>query len=492
MENGFGSAFVNIFYQGKLLSDNVDSFKYCSSEKDGDDCTIILRFDNRNAADSPAFQEDTEWQVAWGWIASKRKSFKKTLIIYELLWAFDNDNIQLTVSLNAAGYSTKQRTSKQVYTNTSMVEILHNTGKIHGLKTSVWIKGPDGNPIQTITSDELIAEMKRLKAKDPHFFDAPSGASHEYPENLVNGINFRNYDNISQGNKTDKQLLDELGQKQPGGQFNLEATDDELNLKPRNFNQAPIRSYSFADTDGELISFEPESKNKSKNGSGVNLNYDGWDPVTKTYYTGDANVLTDTEKKTLAKYEKEFYNISSSPDDKIVSFLATTKQGSMGADASNRVQLVGTPVTVLDRKKALANTIKYFDPTFFNKGVNDPTATNPSDSLDFANGLRDEANLKMNPGKVEVIGEASLMQGKIITVLGVSKKYSGNYYITKADHDIKKGHYMTTLEVVRQGHNIKTSSAYLPSSETGKTINKTIGSPVGSSKTRILGKSGNP
>lgn len=519
MDNGYGAAYISAFFGTVQLQDHIESFKYTSSEDDDDNCEINFKTDDRNAPDRPEFQEGVVWTVIWGYIGGKVSHVRK-VYCYEVKWEFDDQNILLTISFHDKGVTLKQRSSKKLHTNTSLIDILHDAGKVHGIKTSIELPGANGQPpIKIFTTDELQASLKAFAAQQTALQaenKALFGTTDSELENQVSIApainlgtendnraawramfeNFGMYPSIAQGNKTDKQLMDELGKRQPGGQFIIDTTDDEATAKKRDFNQKPIRSWTWANGDGELPVFQPESKGTSKDGSSINLNYDGWDKENKTYFNGDSNVaaLTDKSKETLAKFEKQFKAIEWVDPKKILGFTAVTLEANLSADATNRVQIIPQPITILNKQTALANTIKAFgDPNGVTKAFNDPTSNSPDVTLDHADNLRDEAELKNNPGYIEAFGDPGIMKGKIITILGVSKKYAGNYYITKIDHIIGDGKaYMIHADIVRQGHNTKTNNNYLSNRQTRKTLNKTIGASGSTSKTKTLSITTNP
>lgn len=516
MQDGYGAPFVSCYYKNILIQDRVESFKYSSSEDDGEDCEVNIRLDNPSLLDLPQYQEGVQWKIIWGYIGGK-KSHPRKVYCYEVKPEFDDQNILLTISFNEKGISLKQRASKQIHTNTNIVEILHKAGKTHGLKTSIEVLDNKGNPIKIITSDELIKNMKDLAekkaardAEDTTLFGSTDDdllqrwqdgnivdpSAREGLKNLLAGIGL--YHNIAQGNKTDKQLLDELGKRQPGGQYILDTTDDEATLKQRNFNQKPVRSYSYGLKDGELQAFQPESKGKSKKGSSTNINYGGWDAVNKTYYNGDTNAsneptpLSAKTKATLAKYQAQYDKLNQAGDDsKVLGFTTVRLESSLRSDATRRVQILPQPITILDKKTALKKTIDFFNnPDGNSKPIDDPTSSSPGDSLGHASNLRDEAELKMNPGYFEAVGDPDVLKGKIITFLGVSKKYSGNYYITKIEHVIDgQKPYMIHGDLVRQGHNIKTNNQY---KNTLKLINTKIGANSTKTRTKQIPVKTNP
>jgi hypothetical protein len=66
--------------------------------------------------------------------------------------------------------------------------------------------------------------------------------------------------------------------------------------------------------------------------------------------------------------------------------------------------------------------------------------------------------------------------GIIVTVLGVGKKHSGNYYVTKSTHVIEKGSgYELELEAAKHGHNIISNEDYIQADQIGRDVNKQVG-----------------
>lgn len=554
MENGYSANFITAFYGNQPIQERIESFKYTSSEDDEDTCEITIEADDRNAPDLPEYQEGAVWTVIWGFIKGAKSHVRK-IYLSEVKWEFTDQKLIVNITFYEKGLTLKQRNAKSLFNDTNIIDILHNAGKVHGLKTTVEIPGVNGGPpIKIITTDELQKSLKAFAAQqklkqeqeiqlfgntNASLIDNPSGGfagiqietqgsglnftvglsgfgsvKHNVGINIpgqtnITGIdqelvfrelirNFGMYANIAQGNKTDKQLLDELGKRQPGGQFILDTTDDEATLKKRNFNQKPIRTYTWANGNGELQSFEPESKGKSKDGTSINMNYDGWDKTNKTYFNGDANVtnpsLTEKQKETLAKFQKQYDAIKFTDPTKILGYKAITLEAGLKADATNRVQIIRTPVTMLNKQTALKNTIEAFtDPNGMNKSINDPTSNSPIDAGAYADNLRDEANLKNNPGYFEAFGDPIIMKGKIITILAVSKKYSGNYYITSIEHSMGDAKpYMIRANIVRQGHNIKTNDHFIANTEAGIILNKSIGNLGPAEKNKTLSIKTNP
>lgn len=553
MELGYGAPFINIFFNGQLMIDHCEKFTYISAEDKGDSCDITLVFDQRNIPDLPQYQERAAWTVLWGLLGGN-KSRKRKVYINEVKWEFSDQDVKGTFKLLPKAQTTKQVATAKVYENTSIVDVLHDVGVRHGLLTYVELPGEykvgtdspnkkgilspvfnDGDdfsfidkatqlkrinsqPIKVLTTDEMVSAIKDAAKRksdsdstDISLFGSTTqdlideqgvfgaeGGAFSVSGTVIDRNNLKNmiqsfdlYGNIAQGNKTDKQLLDELAKRQPNGPYVVDADDDDLTLKRRNFDKKPYRAYEYG-VDGELLQFTHESKSRSKDGTSVNMNFGGWDKNNKTYFNGDANALNDNQSKTLAKYQKDLEVLNALPDQKVVDFTKISKEFNLAYDGTNVVKPnITIPIRVLDKKAIVTGQINsLLDPTGQNAVLNDPTTGSPAEGFQNAANARDEAELKNNPGSADLVLDPLIEKGMVITFKGVSKKYSGNYYVTEAKHEINgKDDAMLTIEIVRQGHNIRTNSSYKGAKEIGKTTNTETGSDDGDSTKTLTTRS---
>lgn len=565
MKDGTGAPYVKFFFQGKEIQERVESFKYKHSEEDDECCEVNIRRDDRNAPDLPEFQEGAQWSVLWGYIGGNQSRVHK-IYLQELKWDFDDQNILLTASFTERAQSLKQRSTSKVYVKTSILEILHDMAKVHGLTPYVEIPGqftkPKQNPytgshpadtkdidtnnkswqpkqitikkepLKIEITDSVVAIMKSYAEKqvaqkelDTSLFGADSadirqaqspasGAQVPIPsqsnqrEDIRNLLtSFNTYANIPQANRSDKQLLNELVRRQPDGPFFIDSHDDVVILKRRHFDKPSHRSFYWADTKGELLAFQPESKNRSKKGTSVAVTYQGYDKLGKTFFKTSTDANNESAQNTLAKTQeiptdlngfkifKETPNPSNNSSSlaanlelwNAIAFDPSNSRGLLNRgqfdtrhDATNVVKVFPAYINTLTGKDVLHDDLQRMPaPLTNNVVVTDPTATNPSDALTNAGNNRRGGELKNNPGYIEIIGDPTIEKGQIITILGVSKKYSGNYYIKTVTHDVD-GYksYITRCDIVRQGVNIKTKTG-VTASETGKTVNTTVGEPDG-------------
>lgn len=140
----------------------------------------------------------------------------------------------------------------------------------------------------------------------------------------------------------------------------------------------------------------------------------------------------------------------------------------------NKPEVGKDKVVVTDQVVVPFREINTANKSFFEEGFNktaiDETAVKligKSTAIDFskaehtvednakdahAAGSNDQAKkaLEMEPAKLKVVGDPLLESGVILTVNGIAKKYSGNYYVIECTHDVLRGSgYLVTMELKR-------------------------------------------
>lgn len=108
--------------------------------------------------------------------------------------------------------------------------------------------------------------------------------------------------------------------------------------------------------------------------------------------------------------------------------------------------------------------------------MHDPTARTDSDAYKKAYNALEDSNLQMNAATGHFWGDINHETGIIITVLGLGKRYSSNYYIIKSTHTLESnGGYTVSDEFCTQGSNVKMANNNKNLIETNRFINKEIG-----------------
>lgn len=313
------------------------------------------------------------------------------------------------------------------------------------------------------------------------------------------------YPFLAQGNKTDKQFLTELGMKETGGPFIAETRDDELIIRRRDWNKKPYRTYEYGGTTGELLDYKTDPKDRNRKQSSRNMTFGSWDPLNKRYFEGNSNNVNDTTRATIAKYQKLFDNyrelVKKFPDA-IVGFRnASDEVGSNRGFVSGNI--VGTsaisdetrvlkniriPIYAIDKLKVLEGTVNQLKGIAPNKKIVDPNNDTIGDAYQQASNLRNQSDLKRHPITATVYGDVGLWPGEIVTITGVGKKYSGNHYITRADHVVSCSRgYLVSLEMARKGTNISSDpTTDISSTELGKNVNTQMGPAQSGGGTRTI------
>ncbi len=471
MKNGYGSPYVEVHTSLGKVVENVTEFTYNYSQEGDDTCQITLEAagDDVTLPDKPEFQEGVILKVLWGYIGSE-VSKSRTVVIRNTKAHYAENKISLDLLCTNRASLLKHTSSKKVRKG-NVKDIADEITKDTGIQVTVVASG--GQP--TFTEGALGGGKNRLE------------------EGL------RVYPQLPQAGRSDYQLLEHAAENDPAGPLELIGRDNEIIIQRRNLNQKPIRSYTYGDTTGLLMNFTPESKNLSRQSSSMNTSVSGINPSNKTEFEGDVNNLNNPDAKlgaevdTPPRYIKSDGNTalatgsSSKPVTKgsTIKPAGTTKVPN-NAESKNRLpppELQATVTSSLGQPTFTEGALgggknrleegKY-PPIDYNKtehSVEDDIA----DAIARAVHDQSMAALKKNPAELEVVGDPLLESGKVITILNVSTKYSGNYYIESCEHTIVFGQpYTCNMKLSKNatGNTGSTSPLKTPASEP---INNQIG-----------------
>lgn len=485
-----GGVFLSIKFEGKEINDFAERFQYVYAEEGNDECTITFNSLLSTAPDKKCYQENATLVVTWGYLGGKTTTRKVT--VQEPKWSFDKNGRKLQLVCTEKGITTKQKKSKAVYKDKSLPEIAKEVGEKQGLKVIMEIPTNPKNP------KEKAAILDLRKGLQQYELMQKSRSSYlpKFPKK-----------NIPQANKTDAQMLRELGNREADGQWIAETRDDTIKIKKRDYNKAPYRAYIYAGGSGELFSFEPESKNRSKLGAAVNSMVSSWNAAKKQFSQTQANMLTENNKKYLTKYLKSIglvpakYTIQGKKaNDKAIEqtatrVLAQDTYGKNNKVVKNASDVVGNTLMTkssFGQRGAKGSASDNTSNRIYTKipvtgeqllaGVKKAQNTVTDSKHDVTgdggqgNNNRDKSNLKNNPASALVWGDPGLECGQIITMRNVGKKYGGNYYLLKSTHTLEpEGGYTCSLELARQGHNTKAGDNEQSVKRANKAINTEIG-----------------
>jgi len=543
---GYGAAFVRLYFKDTELSAQVSRFDYEYYEEGDDVCKLEIKLEDRNSPDKPEWQEKSQLKVLWGYIGGDSRTRK--IYIQQIAWSFEKDGITAKIEATEKAVSMKYQDSQEVHKNISLLGLAHKFAKKHDLKALLEVNNfgsleflAPGDRVEPLSqylirnrnlitqrdkrvasgkfsltipiTDELIKQTTKedlTTLRD--FLGGFSGSTHvktQYDIDQEKGnrvpqrlSDFGTQQNAPQANKTDAQFLSEAAMKAPGGPWIVDTRDDELIIKKRNFRQPPYKSYNFGGDEGNIIEFTPVSKNRSRAAKAMNIGFQNWDPALKSVVTGNANAANGYSEEELSQYVQVYKFYKNAQDHKlgnltigdlVPKLLPSINRFNFNAGADNTANFSNTPLyrlqNVNTRVEALKGAIEDYTQNLYNNTFN-PSAKNAVDAYNQANNLRKSNELKLNPATATMVGDPNLIVGILITIMGVSQKYSSNYYVIKATHSIVPGTgYMVNLEMATQGVNVKASKNHQKSKGS---INKLIGPDQGTITTKKIPTKRNP
>lgn len=231
---------------------------------------------------------------------------------------------------------------------------------------------------------------------------------------------------IPQGNKTYFEFIKRLAIKEG---FIFFVKDDTIIFKKRDLSEKSIKLYEYNNGNGIVKSFFPEYEDS---GSSNKVSSNGIDSDT-----GD------------------IFNLSSEPEE--------TNETGLG-------------------KKLLKFDIfgKLLGETSESGGINIPPETNENEIKKQTDKQTDDSVLNNMKAKLDIELDTSVNVEDIITVNGVAKEHSGNWYITKKTDKLGSGSSSTSLDIKKNATNNKDGGNGDP-----KDINSTIGDPNASTEKDI-------
>jgi len=210
--------------------------------------------------------------------------------------------------------------------------------------------------------------------------------------------------NMPQGNKSDFELLRQLAQKEPGYCFYI--SDDTLYFIKRKFDKKPISIYTYGD--GSIISFKVKAKESQQDTASNDTTYVGIDP-----FTGKPNAAT--------------------------------------SDGIKDANLGKKGVKLYDSNGLLSGIKNVTDAVGANKVMPDPSGNN-EEMKNNADALQQSSLDNALKASFESIGNPNLEVDELMTVNGIGKRYSGNWYLSEITDDITAGgSFKTTGELLKDG-----------------------------------------
>lgn len=232
------------------------------------------------------------------------------------------------------------------------------------------------------------------------------------------------YETMPQGNRTDAEFLKYLASLEKGGLFQFYTDNSTLIFRPRDKSKGAKLLFTYG---VNIIRFKPSLKDLQQSAAATETEAQGVDPMTK-----------------------EPYSVSSLPSD--------IKDVAMGKKDLGTV--------VRDVNGVIVGTIK--------KQIQVPSDKEEAQAKTDAETRKASSGLKAT---LEIQGNPILNLEDIITVAGVARRYSGNWYIEKITSDVGNS-YTESLDLSKDG----TDTPAKEGAKDKDNVNSTVGEDSGEGK----------
>jgi len=503
------SPVFQVFDRREVLIDlQFTSLDYVYSEELEDSTELTIKSANPSDVDHPAIQEDQSIFIKWGYIGEPKSFSKRKVYIIDSTASFTDSGLTLILKcVPKAGYL-KLRPSKSAKENTTLGEVIAEGAAAIGLEVVDMVTKDGSGILQTGFTQSSYPVVQTFQNKDnpndPRNGEISLTGFTVAIDNarVRKNYTWKIYNDYVQANKTPAQSIDELKTNEPLLDLVVSGRDDKLEIKQRNFGQKPVRVYVWAGGDGELLDFRSGIDNSGNRGATASINASGWASESKEFIETSINPLDNAQVslgeeipgpviwtdrlvdptnpfdvvepvvETPQTVVDSFQKLEIQKSVKI-SGLYTEYRGGVDEEGNEQTNLKqtnsidGLTFATYIRKGTVPVRVSE---DFTLKQANDVTSRIPVHGLiPIVNG-KTQLTVEQTPGNIagyaasnqeryanelskssfRVIGTPEIIEGRIIRILGVSKKYSGNWYITKAAHKVDTGGWIIDGEITRK------------------------------------------
>jgi len=276
---------------------------------------------------------------------------------------------------------------------------------------------------------------------------------------------------------------------EPTDNLVIDGRDDDLIIRVRDLGQTPLKSYTFRDEPGNLLSIQPGSKNDQFKKEGVSNNVSGWNEEDKEFIEGEINrthstaeALSDTVDVTPEQLIKDkVYKDINNTADRPLAIGGIFESEYQGVDENGNPFYKKKLVQKLDSTKtSWVHFIKrgvrpgqlnyqtgQMTSAIDNVGIQtegyigvtpkEVIRTIETSKADIAGkGVNKQSNGELNiyQGTATIQGDIELQSSKVISILGIGIKYSGNYYLESVSHEITpENGFICYCSLLKTGYN---------------------------------------
>lgn len=476
LPDGFGAPYVWIkttkgedmktsdLYGNEInLNQLITSFEYKYNEEDDDLCTIKFHMPHMTQMNHPLFREDQQLKVQWGYLrpGGDLKGPTRTIAVRDIESNYKSDGIEMEIIC------------------TDLVSYLRNV-RLNRASVSqnfeAWIEEIiSGEYIPSITIKGKTTILKTDKNKSNHAGIAGISNLH-----AVTGE-----DEIFWGKS--KAILAEveerLGQSTKGPLY-ADGRDNVLDIKDRNYDQAPYKYYTYMGGSGELIEFRAKSNiltsrdgeaeegiinpvtkevEKSRTAKQVGYGEDkqkfnrnskedndkAWagDNVKKDITERDEELVERiVNNKALVNLKKDFKrSVDNLANQAVIDSIGFNNTIAYGGGGANPINSMGRTSVYVPKYR-----VDYVTKKPAKQVLNSPHFLRARRVAVLNNYIMKKVERKYE-ASVKTMGDPSIISSKVYNFRNLSNRDSGSWYCTSVSHSITPaGGYVNTMEVLKK------------------------------------------
>lgn len=455
------------------INQMVTKFNYRFDEENDDECNITIQVVRSSQLNHPEFRTDNIILVSWGYILPHGKilpAAKRKVAIRDLKTSYESDKIELTLCCtDLVSYIRNQRENNVSDTDNFadwINEIIKGkyvyTHTIKG-KVKYMNKADDRRFVSK------LIQQKKDKSSTPRFEKEESVGKTRAINDQFKQTDKTKVDDgthvIYQGKDPDRVIMGKgtalyheaqrLLNEHPEGPGIIEGRDDRINILIRDWNQAPTAIYTFGGVYGELIDFKPRTNVQKTDDDQIENTFVNPDTKkvesTKIAHTNiDFDELPEGVSKldalaVEAQYKMAFdYNARHLTNQINVKDQITFKRTIKSEGFANKNNVMGS--TRVNTGRQFFTKID----TYSTKSIlNSPFLENRRREAIMRNFMMKKVERKYE-ATASIIGDPSLICGKVHLIKGLSTVDNGNWYATTVDHRIDQEGYKCDVTYLRK------------------------------------------
>lgn len=476
-------------------------FTYKHSQEELDYCEFTVTSGDPSLPDHPDLQEGKAIKVQWGYTGNMTLKPRKVYIM-EIKADYSPRGVSLKIKAVDRGIMTKLPKERKAVSD-KVYNIAKDMADANGMELEVAIEAAEA-----MYTKKWLEYPRRTRygntteAVSGEFYrdaEAPTAVDN-FPVQVLKDLSLI-YRAPTAG-KSDDQVLKDAVASLPNGPWIIETRDDTLTIKKQNYAQTPFRTYTYKNEDGHLLSFSPETKALTRKSSANQVKQGKWSREEKEYEE-TLHTTEDNKEPHLGKIMENPTNPSDYDLAKMPRVIDPTltdeeyRDEFMSRMASGEIseqyqylqynRLINEPFGELlahtpeVKREGIPKYKKINDRNDWRTDYNGEVLENRDNTaapfiieqwvpyedyiqemgggdLDEAEGgkgknTQDEGLTKKNPATARVLGDPRLISGIVLTFKNVSDKFSGNYYVIEATHDLSHSGYVVNLKMKRHGIN---------------------------------------